>query len=130
MTRILSGLAAAAAVALLSQSALAVDLKAEITTAGQHADMAAAAPDIATVHMHLHHTINCVVGQGGAGYDASQLNPCQNQGSGALPDATSAATKQSLQKAVAQAQAGLATNDLAAAQKDATAASAALKSAM
>jgi len=80
------------------------------------------------VHMHLHHTINCIVGSSGAGYDAKEMNPCQNQGAGALPDATAAATKTSLQTAVTQAQAGLATNDMTAAQKDAANAAATLKS--
>ena len=114
--------------ALLPVAAMAADLKAEIATAGQHAGMAAAASDIATVHMHLHHTINCIVGSSGAGYDAKEMNPCQNQGAGALPDATAAATKTSLQTAVTQAQAGLATNDMTAAQKDAANAAATLKS--
>ncbi|MGD0866193.1 MAG: hypothetical protein ABSA49_11625 [Rhizomicrobium sp.] len=118
----------AAAVAFLPTVGMAADLKAEITTAGQHAGMAAAASDMATVQMHLHHTVNCIVGPNGAGYDPKQMNPCQNQGAGALPDATSAATKTSLQTAVTQAQAGLATTDIATAQKDAAAAAATLKS--
>ncbi len=117
----------AATVALLPTAGMAADLKAEIATAGQHAGMAAAASDIATVHMHLHHTINCIVGPSGTGYDAKQMNPCQNQGAGALPDATSAATKSSLQTAVTQAQAGLASNDVGTAQKDAADAAATLK---
>jgi hypothetical protein len=119
----------AASAMLLPTVGMAADLKAEIATAGQHAGMAAAASDIATVHMHLHHTINCIVGPNGAGYDAKQMNPCQNQGAGALPDATSASTKTSLQTAVTQAQAGLATNDVSAAQKDAGNAAATLKTA-
>ena len=114
--------------AVLSQPALAGDLKAEIATAGQHAGFAAAATDINTVHMHLHHTINCIVGPNGQGYDKSQMNPCQNQGSGALVDATSSSTKTNLQNAVNEAQAGLASNDLATAKKDAAAAEATLKS--
>ncbi|MGD0143948.1 MAG: hypothetical protein ABSC92_12380 [Rhizomicrobium sp.] len=118
----------AASVAFLPAAAMAADLKAEITTAGQHAGMAAAAADIATVHMHLHHTINCIVGPNGPGYDAKEMNPCQNQGAGALVDATNVSTRASLQTAVTQAQAGLAANDLATAQKDATAAAATLKS--
>jgi hypothetical protein len=129
MSRILAGCAAVAALTLLSLPALAADLKAEVATAGQHADMAAAAADINTVHMHLHHTINCIVGPSGTGYDASQMNPCKNQGNGALPDATSAAMKQNLQKAVTEAEAGLASNDLATAKTDASGASTALKSA-
>lgn len=133
MTKLLAGISIAVAVAgfaVLPQSALAADLKAEITTAGQHADMAAGAADIATVKMHLHHTINCIVGPAGAGYDATQINPCKNQGNGALPDATTPAAKQNLQTAVTDAQAGLGASDIAAAKKDASAASASLKSAL
>jgi hypothetical protein len=114
---------------LLPGSALAADLNAEIATAGQHADMAAGAADLNTAHMHLHHTINCIVGPSGSGYDSTQMNPCQNQGNGAMADATSSTAKASLQKAVSDAQAGLAATDLATAKKDASDASAALKTA-
>jgi hypothetical protein len=118
----------AVSVAFLPAAGMAADLKAEISTAGQHAGLAAGGADIATVHMHLHHTVNCIVGPNGAGFDAKELNPCQNQGAGALVDATSASTKTSLQTALSQAQAGIASNDLGTAQKDATAAAATLKS--
>lgn len=118
----------AASVAFVPAAGMAADLKAEISTAGQHAGLAAAGADIATVHMHLHHTVNCIVGPNGAGFDAKELNPCQNQGAGALVDATSASTKTSLQTALSQAQAGIASTDLGTAQKDATAAAATLKS--
>jgi hypothetical protein len=128
MSKYLIGCTAAAFAALLTQPVLAGDLKAEISTAGQHADMAAGAADLNTAHMHLHHTINCIVGPNGAGYDKTQMNPCANQGNGALADATSASTKTNLQNAVNEAQAGLASSDLATAKKDASAASATLKS--
>jgi hypothetical protein len=129
MSKYLIGCAAAAFAALLTQPVLAAgDLKAEIATAGQHADMAAGAADLNTAHMHLHHTINCIVGPSGAGYDKTQMNPCANQGGGALVDATSASSKTNLQNAVNEAQAGLASSDLATAKKDAAAASASLKS--
>jgi hypothetical protein len=118
----------AASVAFVPTAGMAADLKAEISTAGQHAGLAAAGADIATVHMHLHHTVNCIVGPNGAGFDAKEINPCQNQGGGALVDATSSSTKTSLQTALSQAQAGIASNDLSTAQKDATAAAATLKS--
>jgi hypothetical protein len=117
----------AASVACVPTAGMAADLKAEISTAGQHAGLAAAGADIATVHMHLHHTVNCIVGPNGAGFDAKELNPCQNQGAGALVDATSASTKTSLQTALSQAQAGIASNELGMAQKDAAAAAATLK---
>jgi hypothetical protein len=107
--------------------ATAADVNSEITTAAMHAGLAAQAADIATVHAHLHHTVNCLVGPGGAGFDAKELNPCANSGNGAIPDSGSASTKQSLQAAVEKANSGLAANDLAAAQKDASSTEAMLK---
>jgi hypothetical protein len=128
MSRYLIACTAVTFAALLSQPVLAADLKAEISTAGQHADMAATAADLNTAHMHLHHTINCIVGPNGSGYDKTQMNPCANQGNGALADTTSASAKTNLQNAVNEAQAGIASSDLATTKKDAAAVSATLKS--
>lgn len=36
--------------------------------------------------MHLHHTLNCLVGPQDKLFDASAGNPCQGQGDGYLPD--------------------------------------------
>ena len=36
--------------------------------------------------MHLHHTLNCLVGPQDKLFDASAGNPCQGQGNGYLPD--------------------------------------------
>ena len=55
----------AAAIATLPLRASAADVGAEITTAAQHAGLAAQSGDIAGVHTHLHHTVNCLVGPGG-----------------------------------------------------------------
>jgi len=107
----------------------AADTGAEITTAATHAGLAAEATDIATVHAHLHHTVNCLAGPGGTGFDAKELNPCANQGSGAIPDSTSASTKHVLQAALASAESGITATDLAAAQKAASATEATLKTA-
>lgn len=120
-----------AAVAAVPLHAWAADVGSEITTAAQHAGLAAQSGDIAGVHTHLHHTVNCLVGAGGQGFDAKELNPCANTGSGAIPDSTgaSASTKQALQSALDKANSGLASNDLATAQKDASSAEALLKGA-
>jgi hypothetical protein len=107
--------------------AFAADASAEITNAAMHAGLAAKAADIAGVHTHLHHAVNCLVGPSGAGFDAKELNPCANAGNGAIPDATNAATKEALQAALAKASSGIAATDLAAAQKDASAAEMTLK---
>lgn len=105
----------------------AADVSGEINVAAQHAGLAARASDLATVHTHLHHTVNCLVGPGGAGFDAKELNPCANSGNGAIPDSSSASMKQALEAALAKANSGLATNDVAVAQKDADATAAMLK---
>jgi hypothetical protein len=105
---------------LIVGPALAADQGAEITNATMHAGLAAQASDIATVHTHLHHAVNCLVGPGGAGFDSKELNPCANTGSGAIPDSSNPQTKRALEAALAKANSGLASSDLAAAQKDAT----------
>ncbi|MGH6877404.1 MAG: hypothetical protein ACREHV_08515 [Rhizomicrobium sp.] len=109
----------AGAATLATLPAFAADVGAEITTAAMHAGLAAQAGNIEGVHTHLHHTVNCLVGPNGAGFDAKQLNPCANSGNGAIPDATNNATKQALQAALAKANSGLASSDLPTAQKDA-----------
>lgn len=122
MTAFLAGTLVAAPL-----TAFAGDEGAEITNAATHAGLAAQAADITGVHMHLHHAVNCLVGPGGAGFDPSQLNPCANTGKGAIPDADSESTRQALQAALAKANSGLASNNLATAQKDAAGTEAMLK---
>jgi hypothetical protein len=123
MRKILLGFAAAA---LIAGPASAADVKGEIATAMDHAGYAAAAKDIAGVHMHLHHVVNCIVGPKGTGFDASQVNPCAGRGNGAIPDATDAAMKTSLQAAADEASKGIAEANLATAQADAKSTSAML----
>jgi hypothetical protein len=116
-----------AAVALIAVPANAADVKGEIATAADHAGYAAAASDIAAVHMHLHHVVNCIVGPGGTEFDSKEINPCAGRGNGAMPDATDAATKKSLQAVVTEAEKGIAETEIAAAKKDATTAQSMLK---
>ncbi len=71
---------------LSPRSASAADAKAEIITAALHAGFAAMATDLPTAQKHLHHVMNCLIGPGGAEYDASAGNPCKDQGAGAIPD--------------------------------------------
>jgi hypothetical protein len=119
---VLAGLAA-----LFVSPALAGDVKGEIVTAIQHAQYAAEAADIATVHMHLHHTLNCIVGPNGNGFDANQMNPCANAGSGIIPGTMNVAAESTLDAATMKALAGLASNDIKAAKADATEVENALK---
>lgn len=116
-----------AAAAFAAGPALAADVSAEITNAAMHANLAAQAGDIAGVHTHLHHAVNCLVGPGGTGFDSKELNPCSNTGNGAIPDAASTAQKAKLQSALATANSGLAATDLATAKKEAGETAAALK---
>ncbi len=114
----------------LVPQAAAADAAQEIATAEQHAGYAAGSDQLEAVHAHLHHTINCLVGPNGEGFDTSALNPCKDLGDGAIPDSANAATKEALEGALAKARAGIAAGDLTAAQKDAAETEAMLKKAM
>jgi hypothetical protein len=105
---------------VLAVPAMAADVNSEIVTARTHAELAAKAADLDGVHMHLHHTLNCLAGAGGDGFDAKQMNPCANSGNGAITDTTDAAKKKALQAAANDAKMGIAETSMAAAQKDAT----------
>ena len=118
--------AAAAGVTLFPLQALA-DAHSEAVNAATHAGLAAQAADIGGVHTHLHHALNCLVGPGGVGFDAKELNPCVNAGNGAISDTTDAAKKASLEAAANTTRAGLAATDLTTAKKAATDAETALK---
>lgn len=106
------------------------DVSKEVSTAAQHAGLAANSKDMKTTQMHLHHVVNCLVGPQGQGFDASFGNPCNGQGTGAIPDTTDTAKKAPLQQALQQTLDGLQQPDMAAAQKDATAALTLLKPAI
>ncbi len=106
------------------------DVNKEVSTAAQHAGLAGSANDMKMTQTHLHHVVNCLVGPQGQGFDASFGNPCNGQGSGAIPDTTDSAKKASLQQALQQTLDGLKQSDMAAAQKNATAAQALLKPTM
>ena len=112
--------AAFALTALLASPAFAADLRGEIVNAGEHAEYAGEASTIDEVHFHLHHSLNCLVGPKGDGFDRTQMNPCVNSGNGIIPDETDPKLIAVFQSAAAKERAGLASNDLAAAKADAT----------
>ena len=126
MTRTVAVLAAYVLPFAFSSAAIA-DAASETVTAASHASLAAGAADIAGVHTHLHHALNCLVGPKGAGFSAKELNPCAQSGNGAIPDTTDAAKKSSLEAAAAKARAGIAATDYKTAQKDAADMAAMLK---
>jgi hypothetical protein len=105
--------------AALAPFAACSDAASEITAAASHAGFAASSPTVDAVHMHLHHTINCLVGPKGDGFDPKEFNPCAHGGNGAIPDETDDASRASLEAAVAEAKQGLAATDLAKAQASA-----------
>jgi len=95
------------------------DAKTEIATAAQHAGLAAAAPNLAQTHTHLHHAMNCLVGPKDADFDKTNMNPCAQQGNGAFPDESDPDIKVKLQNAMSAAADGIASNDEATAKKNA-----------
>ena len=108
-----------AAVATLAPFAAHSGAALERMTAATHAGYAAESTTLEVVHKHLHHTINCLVGPKGDGFDATQEDPCASDGNGAIPDETNDSRKAELEAAVAEAKRGLAATDLAAAQASA-----------
>lgn len=118
---------AALATALIVPRAALADAHSEIVNAGMHAGLASGASDMGGVKSHLHHALNCLVGPGGAGFDAGQMNPCAQAGNGAIPDTMDAARKKALEAAATRAREGIATADLAAARKAASDTAAMLK---
>jgi hypothetical protein len=129
-TTLLVGLSGAMATGLAFAGSPPGDAHAEIGTAHAHALMAKSATTVAMAQTHLHHVINCLVGPNGTGFDAGAGNPCKDHGNGAIPDsAGNSALHGKLQSALADAQAGLESDSLAAVQGDAGKAAATLQAA-
>jgi hypothetical protein len=110
-------LCALAVSAAMIPVAVLADGPQEIATATNHAGLASKAGDIAGVKMHLHHTLNCLVGPAGQGFDATAGNPCNGQGSGAIADTNDAAAKAKLTAAAAKIRDSIALNDADTAKK-------------
>jgi len=103
----------------LAANAFAADVaKDEVSIAATHANYSSQSKDIAGVHLHLHHVLNCLVGSDDDGFDAGAGNPCQ--GKGAIHDATDNGFKWKLLNIVAQAKTGIADDNLASAQATAS----------
>jgi len=126
-------LAALAAVCLLASAsaAMAADNAAtEIKTAAEHSEYAAKSGKVKMVHTHLHHVLNCLVGEHGQDFYPPAGNPCKGEGDGALNDLNgSADTRTTLQQVKSLAEIGIEVNNLEAAQYIARAAHALLQSA-
>jgi len=110
-------LGAAVATVLIMPTAVLADAHSEIVNADEHAGYAAIASSMGEVQAHLHHALNCLVGPGGNGFDAKQMNPCAQSGKGAIPDTADAKKKAALEAAAAKAREALAETDMAKAKK-------------
>ncbi|MGA7964384.1 MAG: hypothetical protein WCB49_00520 [Gammaproteobacteria bacterium] len=85
----------------------------EAATALEHADFAAQANQVATVHLHLHHVVNCLVGEHGKQFYAPAGDPCKGMGRGAIYDVGAhTALKARLEKVLVMAERGLTENKL------------------
>ncbi len=110
--RFMSTLCGTALALIISSSALAADSAPEVKTAATHAGFAAQADNIKGVHTHLHHTLNCLVGPKGDGFDSNEMNPCADMGNGAIPDNTNDNMMEVLDDAVDKTNSGLQTDDI------------------
>lgn len=115
-----AGLAIAGLIGPGVSPAIAADLAGEVKAAITHATFASKSTSLKMAHTHLHHTINCLVGPDGKGFDAEALNPCKDLGNGILPDTQDAQQKKAFEAALAKAEAGLASDKLDTATKDAS----------
>ena len=118
--------AAVVSVGSLVPQVAAADAQQAIGIAAQHAGLASDAGNINTVHLHLHHVLNCLVGPGGDGFDAMPGNPCAMAG-GAIPQENNAEMKTKLLNVAASVRAGIGESDMADAKKIATDAQSDLK---
>jgi len=114
-----TALTALTALATFTPGTALADGPQAISTAAQHAGLAAGGADLAGVRRHLHHALNCLVGADGQGFDAASGNPCQAAG-GAIPQTADAAAKDKLQKAATQLRTAIGNENLDAAKKAAT----------
>lgn len=111
-------------VALCASAALPLTAHAsaasEVATAAEHAGFSAASPNLEMAHAHLHHTLNCLVGPHGRGFDTKAMDPCEGQGNGAIPDTKNMARKRSLEAVAIEVRSALQDHDLKSVVKDAT----------
>lgn len=81
-----------------STALAAGNAKAEINKALLHADFLIKADTLAHMHMHMHHIINCMVGEHGKAFDSKVMNPCKGMGNGAIHDESSPSKRKLLEQ--------------------------------
>jgi len=82
----LLGLVVAAAVAVQGARAAEMGMADALKTAITHAGFAEKYDTMKEVGLHLHHVVNCLVGESDPMYDKAAGNPCQGQGKGIMVD--------------------------------------------
>lgn len=120
------GLALGIATAFAAAPTAATTAREGIANAKVHAGVAAKIDTLDGVHLHLQHAINCLEGPHGAQYSAKaealSAYHCDGVTVGAVADPKAGAQVQKLaRKAVAEAAAGIAATEVAAAHADAAA---------
>jgi len=79
--------------------------------AAVHAAMAVESKEVAAIHLHLQHVLNCLEGEGGEDYRAVPGNPCSGPGAlQTLPEHS--ADRVRSQKAIALAKVGVTLHDV------------------
>ena len=96
------------------------DASNEVATAAEHAGLSAASNSLLMADTHLHHTLNCLVGPKGRGFDTKAANPCASLGNGAIPDTTDVHTRKELDHIAYRVRRALRSQRLSTVQKDAT----------
>lgn len=109
ITRSLLGALALAGAALIPVAAHAQAQA--VSTAANHAGLAANAADLNGVRTHLRHVLNCLVGPNGEGFDASAGNPC-GANAGAIPQTSDAAARARLETVATRVRTALTNQDL------------------
>ena len=61
----------------------------QLTTAITHSGFSAGAAELAMASTHLGHVLNCLVGEGGEGFNVDWGHPCGGQGAGIASDLAS-----------------------------------------
>jgi hypothetical protein len=61
----------------------------EINKALLHANFLIKADTLERMHMHMHHILNCMVGEHGKEFDPKVMDPCKGMGNGAINDESS-----------------------------------------
>ena len=108
--RVTGGTIALIGLVSLSPAAFA-DGPQAVATAVQHAGLAANSDDLAGAHRHLHHTLNCLVGPDGEGFDEAAGNPCRDAG-GAIPQTADGEMKERLEELATQVRDAIQNDDL------------------